>query len=109
MIMMEDKKTFIKLDKGFESWRWFKDKKTLVVYIYLLASANLEAKEEFRETVGRGSLLTNNASIAYDCGLTIQNVRAALTNLQKSGDITREYRNHYQIITVADFDSRIID
>ena len=106
---MKDNTAYIKLDKGFENWKWFKDRKTLVVYLYLLSTANLETQEVFRETVHRGSLLTNNASIAYDCGLTIQNVRAALTNLQKSGEITREYKNHYQIITVTDFDSHIAE
>ena len=106
---MEDNTAYIVLDHDFVNWRWFRNRNTLIVYLWLLSSANLTTEEIFRETVSRGSVLTNNASIANECGLTIQNVRTALSNLVKSGDIKREYRNHYQIITVTDFELRIAD
>lgn len=106
---MEDSTAYIVLDHDFTNWRWFRNTKTLIVYIWLLASANLLTEKTFRETIKRGSILTNNATIAEECGLTIQNVRTALSNLVKSGDITREYRNHYQIITITDFELRIAD
>lgn len=106
---MDDNKSYIKLTSDFENWRWFKNGKTLHVFLYLLANCNLEPQGFCRDTIDRGSLLTTNERIAHDCGLTIQNVRTALANLTSTGDITRERRNHYQIITVTDFDSYIVD
>ena len=107
--MGKTKEAYIRLDKSFLQWRWFKNHKTVIVFLWLLASANLEEEQMFSETVPRGSILTNNATIAYECNLTIQNVRTALSNLQKTGEITRTYRNHYQIISVTDFDKYILD
>jgi len=106
---MNERTAYIVLDNDFENWTWFKNSKTLQVYIYLLASANLLTEKMFGETIERGSVLINNATIATDCGLTIQNVRTALANLVKSGDITREYKNHYQIIHINHFELRIAD
>lgn len=106
---MGKKDSYIKLDKDFLNWRWFRNRNTFIVYMYLLASANLTTETLFGETVERGSILIRNSNIASDCGLTVQNVRTALANLVKSNDITREYRNHYQIITITNFDSRVID
>lgn len=106
---MDESKAYIKLTSNFENWRWFKNGKTLHVFLYLLAKGNLEPQEFCRDTINRGSLLTTNERIANDCGMTIQNVRTALSNLSRTGDISRERRNHYQIITVTDFDSYIVD
>ena len=106
---MKDRTAYIVLDQDFVNWRWFCNRNTLIVYLWLLSSANLLTEKTFGETVNRGSVLTNNASIASGCNITIQNVRNALSNLVKSGDITREYRNHYQIITITDFESHIAD
>lgn len=107
--MGKGKETYIKLDAGFSQWRWFKNTKTAIVYLWLLTSANREEEKLFSETVPRGSILTNNANIACECNMTIQNVRTALSNLQKTGEITRTYRNHYQIINITDFDKYVMD
>lgn len=106
---MNNRKAYIMLNQEFVNWKWFRNRNTLIVYLWLLSSANLSTEKVFSETVNRGSVLTNNSTIASECNLTIQNVRTALSNLVKSGDIKREYRNHYQIITITDFESRIYD
>ena len=105
--MKNEQNTCFKLTESFLKWRWFTNSKVLSVFIWLIASANLKDEYEkyFDEVIKRGSVATNNVAIAYGCGLTVANVRAALACLEESGDITREKRNHYQIITVKDFDS----
>ena len=106
---MADKTTFIKLDRNIITWRWFKNSKILSVFIWLLVKANIKEGHFEKDTIKRGSLATSNASIANGCGLTICNVRTALTDLEATGEITRESRNHYQIITIVNYDSYQLD
>ena len=101
---MADKTTFIKLDRNILGWRWFKDSKAYHIFSYLLIKANIKDGYFQTEKIERGSLVTSNAHIADDCGLTIQNVRTVLANLEETGEIARKQRNHYQIITVLNYE-----
>ena len=78
-----------------------------MTYIWLLFNANVKKSYYRTDTIGRGSLATTNEIIAESCGLTIQNVRTALANLEKTGEITRIIRNRYQIITITNFDTYV--
>ena len=98
------------LEKEFISnCLWFGNAKMLHVFIWILASANLEDRYYRLDKINRGSVVTTNEHIANACGLTVQNVRTALAALEKDRRITRERRYHYQIITVTDFNSYIED
>lgn len=101
---MENENVQFKIPSDIVNWKWFRNAKVFSVFIWLLASANLEDKTQFGELIERGSILTSNIQIAFDCGMTEANVRAALACLEKTGDIKREKRNHYQIITVTNFE-----
>lgn len=106
---MADKTTFIKIDRNIVYWRWFTNPKILSVFLWLLIEANYKEGHFQKDIIKRGSLATSNAHIADKCGLTIQNVRTALASLEETGEITRESRNHYQIITVVNYDSYQLD
>jgi hypothetical protein len=67
--------------------------------------ANIKEGHFEKETVKRGSLITSNAHIAEGCGLTIDNVRTALADLEETGEITRVIKNHYQIVTIVNYES----
>lgn len=88
----------------FVNWRWFHNAKILHVFIWLLLEANEEDRFRGKDSIPRGSLVATNEMIAEECGLTIQNVRTALANLEKTGEISRERRNFYQIISVTDYE-----
>lgn len=102
---MADKTTFIKLDRNIVNWRWFKAPRVLSVFIWLIIKANVKEGHFEKDTIKRGSLVTSNAHIAEECGLTQSNVRTVLTNLETTGEIGRIIRNHYQIITVNNYES----
>lgn len=101
---MADKTTFIKIDRNILNWRWFRNPRILSVFIWLLLKANIKDGSFEKETIPRGSLVTSNAHIAEGCGLTISNVRTALENLESTGEIERTVKNHYQIITVKNYE-----
>lgn len=102
---MKRKEPAIILNEDFLMWRWFTNPKVLHVFTWLLLEANEEKTCFEKEVIPRGSLVTKNEIIADKCGMTIQNVRTALANLERTGDITRERKSHYQIITIPDFES----
>lgn len=106
---MADKTTFIKLDRNIVNWRWFQSPKVLSVFVWLLIKANIKEGHFKTDTISRGSLATSNAHIAEGCGITINNVRTALANLEQTGEIKRENRNHYQIITIVNYDAYQLD
>ena len=101
---MADRSTYIKLDRNIINWRWFGNSTILSVFIWLLVKANIKEGHFERETVKRGSLVTSNAHIAESCGLTISKVRTALMSLEQTGEIVRNIRNHYQIITIVNYE-----
>lgn len=101
---MADRSTYIKLDRNIINWRWFGNSTVLSVFIWLLVKANIKEGHFERETVKRGSLVTSNAHIAESCGLTISKVRTALMSLEQTGEIVRNIRNHYQIITIVNYE-----
>lgn len=104
---MGTKAGIITLNRSFLNWKWFHNPKILSVYLWLLATAFTEDEVYEKEVIPRGSLVTTNMEIAYGCGITIQNARTALASLEKTGEITRESRNHYQIVNIVDFDKYV--
>lgn len=102
---MADKTTFIKLDRNIINWRWFTTPKILTVFIWLLIKANVKEGHFQKDIINRGSLVTSNAHVAEGCGITIANARTALANLEYTGEISRVSRNHYQIITINNYEA----
>ena len=99
----------IKLSRNVLFEDWFRNSKTAVVFIYLLLDAEREDKYRGYDKISRGEIDTTNEIIAGSCGLTVQNTRYALAYLEKIGEIRRERRNHYQIITIVNFEKYAVD
>ena len=94
----------MKLDRNIRYWRWFKNPKTFLVWIWLITSANIEAHDFEQETIKRGEIATSRKSIAVATGLTEDEVRTALKHLKSTGEITSRIRAKYQVITIVEFD-----
>lgn len=101
---MAEQTTFIKVDRNIRTWRWFRNPNTLLVWLWLLTSANIEPHDFEKETIGRGELATSYKSIATNTGLTIQEVRTALGHLKSTGEITVRIRPRYQVISIVCYD-----
>lgn len=104
VVTVADKTTFIKLDRNIISWRWFTTPKIFTIFVWLIVKANVKDGYFQKEKICRGSLITSNQHIAEGCGVTIQNVRTALSALEETGEISRNSRNHYQIITIMNYE-----
>jgi hypothetical protein len=52
----------------------------------------------------RGQFITSLPSLAYETGLSIQEVRTAIKHLKKTGELTDWHDSKVRIITVVNFD-----
>ncbi len=100
---MADQTTFVKLDRNLKHWRWFKNPKTLVVWIWLIMSANIESHDFEQDTIKRGEVATSRKTIASETGLTEREVRTALEHLKATGEIAVRLRPKYQVITILEY------
>lgn len=103
LVEVADPSTFFKVDRNIRYWRWLKSPKTAVVWIWILASANIEPHDFEGETIQRGELATSRRTICEFTGLTENEVRTALKHLKSTGEITVRLRPKYQVITITSY------
>ncbi len=95
---------WIKLHRKLKEWEWYSDTNTTRVFIHLLLSVNHEDGSHQGTVIPAGSVKTGRVSLAGKLGLSEQQTRRALNNLQKSQDITIKATNKYSIIAVNNWD-----
>ena len=96
---------YIMLHRKIVNWEWYTETNTKALFIHLLLMAN-HADEKWRgEIIKRGTLITSYGSLSAQTGLSVQQIRTCLKNLEKTGDITRQatQRNTLIIVTKYDF------
>lgn len=95
---------FIVIQRKIQKWEWFNDANTFCVFLHLLLLANWEDRRFQGHFVPRGSLITSYAKLAEECGLSVQNVRTALSHLESTKEITRKSTSKWQAITLTNWD-----
>ncbi len=101
---MRDPTTWIKLDRNILEWRWFKNGNVLKVFIYLLIHASRKPIEIGNVYIGRGEQLSTQVQIAEGTGLSRQEVRTALENLEATKDVTKEKRSGKVVISIPRYE-----
>lgn len=96
-------KGFIKLFHKFCEWEWYDNPNAKVLFIHLLLRANIQTKQWQGITIKRGQLVTSVEKLAVANGLTTQQIRTALRNLQTTKEIEIETTKKYSIITVKNY------
>ena len=96
-------KGFIKLFHKFCEWEWYDNPNVKVLFIHLLLKANIQTKQWQGITIKRGQLITSIEKLAVANGLTTQQIRTALKNLQTTKEIETVATKKYTIITVKNY------
>ena len=102
-MILAEPSTWIKLDRNILEWKWIDHSVTFHVFVYLLLRANIKAGDKGEVHVLRGQVLTSYQKIANDLGLTIQQVRTALSHLKATEEITYSGNPKYSLITVINY------
>lgn len=92
---------FIKIDRKFKDWKWKKHPNMVAVWMHLLLEANYKDNVWEDTSVPAGSLITSVKKIAEETGLSIQQTRTCLSNLQATNEITIKTTNKYSVITIT--------
>lgn len=82
------------------NWEWYGNVNTRIMFFHCLLKANWEPGSWHGIDYNAGEFITSLPNLATGCGLTIQQTRTALSNLQSTGEITVKSSSQGRIITV---------
>jgi len=94
---------FVKVYRQILDWSWYGNVNTMAVFLHLLITANHKNGVCQGVTIGRGQKSTSVKAIGDILGLTRQQTRTALSNLQATNEITIETTNKYTLITIVNY------
>lgn len=100
---MENCGGFIKLFRQILDWEWYDDLPTCRLFIHLLLRANYAERSWHGQTIERGSCITSYATLASETGLSQEQIKRALKNLTKTGEIKRIATNKNTVICVVKY------
>lgn len=100
---MENCGGFIKLFRQILDWEWYDDLPTCRLFIHLLLKANYAERNWHGQTIERGSCITSYATLASETGLSPEQIKRALKNLTKTGEIKRITTNKNTVICVVKY------
>lgn len=100
---MENCGGFIKLFRQILDWEWYDDLPTCRLFIHLLLKANYAERNWHGQTIERGSCITSYATLASETGLSQEQIKRALKNLTKTGEIKRIATNKNTVIYVVKY------
>ena len=95
---------YIKLHRSLLSWEWYGDLNTRALFIHLLLTVNHERQKWRGLIVERGQRVASFAGLAQEAGLTLQNVKTAVSHLQSTGEITYCSTKKYSVFTVKNYE-----
>lgn len=94
---------FIVLHRMMGDWEWSDHPPTFTLFVHLLMMANFKASSWRGVTLGPGQMVTGRKQLIEKTGLTETQVRTALKNLHKTGEITSKTTNKFSIISITNW------
>ena len=91
------------LNRRILDWEWYRNVNTKTLFIHCLLKANYTEKTWRGMTIKRGEFISSFNNLALETGLSIQNVRTSLKNLQLTHDVTHKGRTQHTVFTVVNY------
>lgn len=101
--MEAEKGNFIKINRSILDWEWYQDTNTKCLFLHLLLKANWKDARFKGYDVPRGSLVTSIEKLSEETGLSVRQVRTALSHLQRTGEVTSKSTNKFTIINIVKY------
>lgn len=95
---------YIKLFRQIVDWEWYDDIPTCRLFIHLLLKVNHADCNWQGKKIERGSCITSFASLSAETNLSVEQIKRALKNLQKTGEIKKISTNQNTLIIVTKYD-----
>lgn len=95
---------YIKTFRKMLEWEWYKDIPVRILFEHCLLKANYKEKKWQGVVINPGSFVTSYENLAFETGLTVQQVRTALNKLKSTSEITCKSTSRYSIIIINNWD-----
>lgn len=94
---------WIKLHRSIKEWEWYGDINVRLTFLHCLISANYEDKKWQGVLIKRGSFVTGRDVLASEIGISVRQVRTALTKLKSTSDLTTKTTSKGTLVTVMNY------
>ncbi len=95
---------FVQISDDLEKWKWFKDKNTVYVYLFLLLRAKWGDTYCDGVLLKRGQTMITLRELSTQCRVTMQEIRTILDRLTATHKITKSSTPKFSIITLLEYD-----
>lgn len=85
-------------------WEWYENINTCRLFIHMFLKANWKDGKFQGTTVPRGSFVSSTKKLSEETKLTEREIRTAISNLKKTGEVTSKSTNKYTMFTVVNYD-----
>jgi hypothetical protein len=94
---------WIKLHRQFLEWEWYDEPNTMRLFIHLILKANHKPKKYRGVTINPGQIMTGQDLLSKELGISRQQIRTALKNLESTNEITNETSAQGSIIQIVKY------
>lgn len=100
---MDISKGYLRLYRQILEWEWYDNPFVKAIFFHCLINANDRPKDWRDIKLKRGQFVTSYEKLAAANGMTIQQTRTALKQLQLTQEIEYQSTNQYTVITVKNY------
>lgn len=95
---------YIRIERKILDWGWYRNINTKVLFLHMILRANWEEGFFEGHTIPRGSFVSSIKNLAFETGLTENEVRQAIKHLKLTNEITSKSTNKFTVFTVKNYD-----
>ena len=95
---------WIKIHRQLLEWEWYDDINVTRLFLHILLKANHKSKNYKGELIQIGEHLTSREILSNETGLTIRQVRTALTKLKTTNEVTIKASSQGTKIQVVNYE-----
>lgn len=96
---------YVKLYRSLLKWEWYDDVNTKVVFLHLLLTVSIEDSKWHGITVKRGSRVSSYPVLAKETGLSVKQLRTAISHLEATGEVARTKYPKYTVFAINNYDT----
>ena len=96
---------YVKIDRSLLKWEWYDDVNTKVVFLHLLLTVSIEDSKWHGITVKRGSRVSSYPVLAKETGLSVKQLRTAISHLEATGEVARTKYPKYTVFAINNYDT----
>lgn len=99
--MGDKRETWIKCYRSFLDWEWYKNNNTKILFFHLLLIVNIKPQKKEGIIIPVGSIDRTQEQLMHELGFTRQQLRTAISNLEKTKEITKDDKGKFTVFTVV--------